>query len=247
MPHKTRAQSPRCIPNTQFRILVLGDSALTIELGNEIDPEINARVLAFAKNIVEQHWHGIYDVVPTYRSVTVHFDPLRCDSAELAKKLKRLPRPELGQVTPQGTLHVIPVLYGGEWGPDLNNVAAFAGLRSDDVIALHTSIPYRVYMLGFSPGFPYLGLVPEQLAIPRHATPRTQVPTGSVGIAERQTGIYPTALPGGWQLIGRTPTAIYRKNHIDPFLLKPGDLVQFKSIDHTEFNHLSRVVLYDNH
>ena len=220
--------------------MALGDSALTIEFGNEIDPEINARVIAFAKNVIDQHWHGIHDIVPTYGSLTIHFDPLLWDSAVLTKRLKALPRPEPGYAASHGTLHEIPVLYGDEWGPDLDHVAAFAGLRPTEVIRLHTSMPYRVYMLGFSPGFPYLGLVPETLAIPRHATPRAQVPAGSVGIADRQTGIYPTTSPGGWQLIGRTPTAIYRKNQGAPFLLKPGDLVRFRSIDRREFSRLTK-------
>ncbi|MBL8037353.1 MAG: 5-oxoprolinase subunit PxpB [Nitrospira sp.] len=230
-----------------LRILSLGDSALTIEFGNEINSRINSRVVAFATTLFDQHWHGIRDIVPTYRSVTIHFDPLQWDSATLAKRLKTLPRREPGPAKPQGVLHEIPVLYGGEWGPDLEEVAAFAGLRADEVIALHTSVPYRVYMLGFSPGFPYLGLLPERLAMPRRATPRTKVPAGSVGIADRQTGIYPTATPGGWQLIGRTPVAVYRKAKTDPFLLKPGDRVRFKPIAQDEFDQLSRETEHDNH
>ncbi len=130
-------------------------------------------------------------------------------------------------------------MYGGEWGPDLDNVATFAGLQPDDVIAIHTSIHYRVYMLGFSPGFPYLGLVPECLTVPRRSTPGTKVPAGSFGIADRQTGIYPTATPGGWQLIGRTPTAIYHKTSGAPFLLKPSEFVRFRSINRQEFDRLS--------
>ncbi len=223
-----------------FRILPLGDAALTIEFGNEINPEINSRVVAFATTVFDQHWQGIYDIVPTYRSVTFHFDPLQWDSATLAKRLKTLPRREPGQAEPQGILHEIPVLYGGEWGQDLEEVATFAGLQPAEAIALHASVPYRVYMLGFSPGFPYLGLVPEQLAMPRRATPRTKVLAGSVGIADRQTGIYPTATPGGWRLIGRTPISVYRKTRTNPFLLKPGDRVRFKPIVRDEFDQLSR-------
>lgn len=244
MPQNSHTRSPRRASTTRFRILALGDSAITIEFGDEIDPEINARVMAFAKTLIDQRWQGIHDVVPTYRSVTIHFNPLRCDSAALTKKLKTVPHHEPGHVASQGTLHEIPVLYGAEWGPDLDDVAAFAGLQPNEAIALHSSIHYRVYMLGFSPGFPYLGLVPECLAIPRRLTPRTQVPAGSVGIAERQTGIYPTATPGGWQLIGRTPTAIYRRTSVDPFLLKPGDLVRFRSIDRDEFDDLRGAARY---
>lgn len=147
----------------------------------------------------------------------------------------------------QGLVHEIPVLYGDEWGPDLDEVATFAGLQVAEVIALHASRPYRVYMLGFSPGFPYLGLLPAQLAIPRRSTPRTTVPAGSVGLADRQTGIYPIATPGGWQLIGRTPIPLYRKTSLTPFLLKPGDLVRFTPIERDEFDHLSRLNQHDDH
>jgi inhibitor of KinA len=240
MPSRSYVRRPNHLKKGHFRILPLGDSALTIEFGNKINAEINSRVVAFATMVVDQGWQGIHDVVPTYRSVTIHFDPLQWNSTELTKKLETLPRPTPGQGELQGILHEIPVLYGGEWGPDLDAVASFARLQPAEAIALHTSIPYRVYMLGFSPGFPYLGLVPEQLAMPRHATPRTTVPAGSVGIADRQTGIYPTATPGGWQIIGRTPISLYRKTRTNPFLLKPGDTVRFKPIVRDEFDQLSR-------
>lgn len=229
------------------RILPLGDSGVTIEFGNEIDPEINARAIAFAKTVAGQHWSGILDIVPTYRSVTIHFDPLHWNSAMLTRKLKTLPQRDPKLAVSEGRFHEIPVLYGGEWGPDLEEVARCSGLQPDEVIALHTSMPYRVYMLGFSPGFPYLGLVPEQLAIPRRSTPRTKVPAGSVGIADRQTGIYPTATPGGWQLIGRTPIAVYWKNETNPFLLQPGDRVRFKPIARDEFNRLIRETEHEDH
>ena len=230
-----------------FRLLPLGDSAITIEFGTEINPLINSRAIAFAKTVADQQWHGILDIVPTYRSVTVHFDPFQWDSSVLSKKLRTLPRPMPDEPEKNGTVHEIPVLYGGEWGLDLEEVAAFAGLTTAQVITLHASISYRVYMLGFSPGFPYLGLLPKRLAMPRHTTPRTKVPAGSVGIADRQTGIYPTASPGGWRLIGRTPIPLYRKINVNPFLLNPGDQVRFRSIDRHEFDRLSRETRCDDH
>ncbi|OQW31006.1 MAG: hypothetical protein A4E19_20800 [Nitrospira sp. SG-bin1] len=247
MPPQAHVRRPRRTSKELFRILPLGDAAITIEFGNEIDPEINARAIAFSKTIADQAWEGILDVVPAYRSVTVSFDPLRWDSSVLTEKLRGLPRPKPHEHESHGTLHEIPVLYGDEWGPDLEAVAAFAGLTPAQVIELHTSIRYRVYMLGFSPGFPYLGIVPERLAMPRRPTPRIKVPAGSVGIADRQTGIYPTTTPGGWRLIGRTPISLYRQSNAVPFLLKPGDMVQFKSIDHGEFDRLSREGQGDDH
>jgi inhibitor of KinA len=221
-----------------FRLLPLGDAALTVEFGDEIDPAMNARVIAFAETLRAQTWTGVVDVVPTYRSVTIHVDPLRLDVMTLWDRLLPLSHSLANSSTPSGTHHTIPVLYGGEWGPDVEDVAAFAKMSAADVIRLHSSVLYRVYMLGFSPGFPYLGSVPEPLAMPRLAKPRTTVLAGSVGIAGSQTGVYPTSTPGGWRLIGRTPLALFRPNSSRPFLLSPGDMVRFESIGPQEFDHL---------
>jgi inhibitor of KinA len=230
-----------------FRLLPLGDSAVTVEFGNEIDPEINARVIAFAEAIRAEARVGILDVVPTYRSVTIFFDPLHWNWETLTNTLPDLSRTTPSETKPHSTLHTIPVLYGGEWGPDLEDLADFAQMPPEQAITLHASILYRVYMLGFSPGFPYMGSVPERLAMPRLATPRAKVPSGSVGIAERQTGIYPIATPGGWRLIGRTPIPLYRKTASRPFLLSPGDQVQFQPIGRDEFDRLSREMGDDQH
>lgn len=229
-----------------FRILPLGDAALTIEFGQEIDPAINEQVIAFAETIRAQTWEGVLDVVPTYRSVTIHVDPLCVDLDTLTNWLLQLPKSS-HHAMPSGKHHRIPVLYGGEGGPDLHDVAAFAKLSAADVIRLHASVLYRVYMLGFSPGFPYLGLVPEPLAMPRLPTPRITVPAGSVGIAGTQTGIYPISTPGGWRLIGRTPIALYRPHSATPFLLNPGDLVRFEPIEQQEFDRLRRETHDDTH
>ena len=242
-----RSEHPQASPQDTFHLLPLGDSAITIQFGKAIDPRINARVVAFATSIAQQQWKGIVDIVPTYRSITVHFDPLLWDSTELLAQLQPLPRPRLCKTASQGTLHEIPVLYGGEGGPDLEDVAAFAGLKPSEAITLHASVQYRVYMLGFSPGFPYLGLVPERLAMPRLPAPRIKVPAGSIGIADRQTGIYPIATPGGWRLIGRTPLSLYRKTDPNPFPLKAGDLIRFRPIDPDEFNRVSHGEAHDNH
>lgn len=229
-----------------FRILPLGDAALTIEFGEEIDPALNERVIAFAETVRAQTWEGVLDIVPTYRSVTIHVDPLCVDLDTLTSRLLQLPKTAQHGIR-SGRQHRIPVLYGGEDGPDLQDVAAFAQLSAADVIRLHASVLYRVYMLGFSPGFPYLGLVPKPLAMPRLPTPRVTVPAGSVGIAGTQTGIYPISTPGGWRLIGRTPIALYRPHSATPFLLDPGDLVQFEPIEQPEFDRLRREAHDDTH
>jgi inhibitor of KinA len=223
-----------------FRLVPLGDAAVTVEFGNEIDPALNERVIAFADGVRAQSWEGIRDVVPTYRSVTIHVDPLCVDVSTLTDRLFQLSHTVSHSITSSGMEHRIPVLYGGEWGPDLEEVAAFAKMSVPDAIQLHASVPYRVYMLGFSPGFPYLGAVPQPLAMPRLATPRTTVPAGSVGIAGSQTGIYPTSTPGGWRLIGRTPLTLYRPSSSQPFLLNPGDTVRFEPIGLEEYDRLRR-------
>jgi inhibitor of KinA len=222
-----------------FRFLPVGDAALMVEFGHAIDPDLNARVITFAETVRAQRWDGILDIVPTYCSVTIHVDPLSLDVGTLTSRLQQLSYHGPHE-RPSGAHHMIPVLYGGECGPDLEDVAAFARLSVAEAIRLHGSALYRVYMLGFSPGFPYLGSVPHPLAMPRLATPRTTVPGGSVGIAGSQTGIYPTSTPGGWRLIGRTPLALYRPNSSTPFLLSPGDMVRFESIGQEEFERLRR-------
>jgi inhibitor of KinA len=247
MPTSSPLRRTQRAPQGSIRLAPLGDSAITVEFGDEIDPRINACVVAFAATVSQQGWKGILEIVPTYRSVTIYFDALHWNVSRLADRLKRLPRLRSDGIVPRSALQTIPVLYGGEWGPDLEEIAAFAGLSPAQAIALHASVRYRVYMLGFSPGFPYLGLVPERLAMPRLSTPRTKVPAGAVGIADRQTGIYPSSTPGGWRLIGRTPISLYRKNSSTPFLLKAGDMVQFKSIDRAEFERLLDEAQRDDH
>jgi inhibitor of KinA len=222
------------------RVLAAGDAALTIEFGSTIDPEINDRVMAFSRVVDRLFLSGVIDVVPTYRSVTVYVDPMRIDVVSLAECLKALAE-SLPPTTPRRSrMMKIPVLYGGEHGPDLAAVAAFAGRSVEDVIALHVSVDYRVYMLGFSPGFPYMGRIPDEIAMPRLATPRAKVPAGSVGIAGSQTGIYPLESPGGWRLIGRTPLRLYDPSRPKPFLLEPEDRVRFVLVDQDEYARLSR-------
>jgi inhibitor of KinA len=181
---------------------------------------------------------GIRDIVPTYRSVAVYFDPLRTDYPRLMARLKEsaalctVERPPAEEsVCGAAAAIQVPVCYGGEFGPDLGTVAAFGRMTEADVIKLHTSRTYRVYMLGFVPGFAYMGIVDERIAAPRHAEPRHRVPAGSVGIAGAQTAVYPSATPGGWQLVGRTPLVPFDLARNRPFLFEPGLAVQFQAID----------------
>lgn len=222
-----------------FTVLPLGDAALTVEFGCEIAPHLNERALGFAQAVRAQQWEGVLDIVPAYASVSIHVDPVQLRISTLSERLHVLSYIYDVGASVAGQKHRIPVLYGGEWGPDLQDIAAFARLSLADTIRLHHDNLYRVYMLGFSPGFPYMGLVPASIAMPRLATPRTVVPAGSVGIAESQTGVYPTATPGGWRIIGRTPVSLYQPGSSRPFLFSPGDTVQFYPIDADEFARMS--------
>ncbi len=226
--------SPRCLP--------LGDSALTVESGDDIDPVANDRVLALAAAVDEAAIIGVRDVVPTFNAVTVHFDPTQTDPEELKRRLLDLAIHTASShaSAPPQTVSV-PVHYGGEDGPDLEELSRQVGLPPSQVVQLHRSVLYRVFMLGFSPGFPYLGTVPDQIAVPRLDRPRQKVPAGSVGIAGKQTGIYPQESPGGWRLIGRTPLKLFDPKRPDPFLLKPGDRVRFVSVDREEFDRLTEL------
>jgi inhibitor of KinA len=219
-----------------YRIVPAGDSALIVEFDERIDPDVNARTIACADAIEAARVAGVRDVVPTYRSVAVYFDPLRTDSRVLTDCLEReAARP--GRAGPAVRPPVrIPVCYGGELGPDLAGVASFAGLAETAVVDVHAGATYRVFMLGFVPGFAYLGIVDGRIAMARRATPRVRVPAGSVGIAGEQTGVYPSETPGGWQLIGRTPVKPFDPARDEPFLMQACDTVQFYPIERGEFD-----------
>jgi inhibitor of KinA len=219
-----------------WRIVPAGDSALIVELEARIDPAVNARVIALADAVHADRIAGVRDVVPTYRSVAIYFDPLRTDANRLHACLDRATT-RLGETPTSAQVLVrIPVCYGGDLGPDLSAVAGYARMSEDEVVRVHTEATYRVFMLGFVPGFAYMGTVDSRIAMPRHTVPRVRVPPRSVGIAGVQTGIYPTDTPGGWQLIGRTPLKPFDPDRPQPFLMKAGDSVQFYAIDRHEYD-----------
>ena len=213
-------------PPAGFSIGPAGDAALLISLAPIIDPVVNARAISIAQYIEAIGIPGVRDVVPTYRSVAVYVDPHRVDIEALIERLSAVGADVAPPVTTARTVE-IPVVYGGEAGPDLPAIAEWANLTADEVIARHSATTYRVFMLGFLPGFPYMGTVDPRIAAPRRATPRLRVPAGSVGIAGAQTGIYPTASPGGWQIIGRTARPLFDSRRNPPSTLVPGDRVRF--------------------
>jgi len=213
----------------------MGDGALIAELGDKISPEVNQRVRELALVLEEDPIEGVVEIVPTYRSLLIIYDPLRVHLTALLHRIEGL-RKKIARIKiPEPKTVEIPVLYGGEYGPDLEWVAQYHKITAQDVIRLHLAPLYQVYMIGFTPGFPYMGELPEQLATPRRKTPRTLIPAGSVAIAQRQTGIYPVASPGGWQIIGRTPLKLFNPTKSPPTLLEMGDRVKFFSITEEEF------------
>jgi len=215
------------------RLVMAGDAALVVEFEERIDETINRRGQMLAASIIARSIGGVLDVVPAFRSVAVYFDPLVTDvdalRGTLAADLERAQTTEPAEAM-AGRHHRVPVKYGGEGGPDLAAVADWAELSEDEVIARHHGREYRVFMLGFMPGFAYLGTVDERIAAPRLPTPRPKVPAGSVAIAGPQSGVYPSETPGGWRILGRTPVKVFDMQREDPFLFAPGDIVQFVPI-----------------
>jgi inhibitor of KinA len=204
------------------------DTLLLVEWEQQIDPVINKRAIALARRLQARVGHAVRDIVPGYCSLGVHFDPLHTDVAALERVIVEEAK-QVGDEPEDSAPRVveIPVRYGGDDGPDLPSVARLAHCSEQEVVTRHASRTYRVYMLGFVPGFAYMGRVDSSIAAPRHRVPRERVPAGSVGIAGEQTGVYPISTPGGWQLIGRTDTVMFDPTRSDPSLLHPGDLVRF--------------------
>jgi KipI family sensor histidine kinase inhibitor len=221
------------------RYLPFGDNALLIEFGDVISLEVNRKVIALNEAIMKAEIQGVEELVPTYRSSLVRYDPLKTSYEQLVFCIKDVEQTlKEVKIEEMGRKFVIPVVYGGEYGPDLGYVARFHGLTEEQVVKIHADREYRVYMLGFVAGFPYLGEVADKIATPRLETPKLKVPAGSVGIAEKQTGIYPCEAPGGWRIIGRTPAKLFNPLQQPPALLAPGDAVKFKPISEKEFKNI---------
>jgi len=223
----------------------VGDAEIVVECEQRIDADLNARVLAVAGAIRQWRRPGVRDVVESYCAVTMHFDPLKTDITALLSQLEAevARAPAVVDDARWGGRHLtVPVSYGGLYGPDLGAVATFASCSEAEVIVRHSAQSYRVYMLGFLPGFAYMGSVPPDLAMPRRKTPRLDVPAGSVGIAGQQTGVYPLAAPGGWQIIGRTPLVPFDLGRAEPFLFRPGDTIRFAPVSPERFEDLAVAV-----
>ena len=225
------------------RFLFSGDSALVIEFGNEISVDINKKIRKMMDDIKKENIDGIVELVPTYCSLLINYDVLKIDYNTLVEKLKTFLNNNLE--TAEGeevTLIEIPTLYNDEVGPDLSYVAEHNKLSKEEVIKIHTGTDYLVYMLGFMPGFTYLGGMSEKIATPRLESPRLQIYPGSVGIAGKQTGMYPSMSPGGWRIIGRTPLKLYNPDSDTPVYISSGDYVRYVSISEEEYNDILKKV-----
>ena len=220
-------------------IAAAGDAALVVQLPGRVDPAINGRLVALGTILRRRYAASVIDAVVGYHTLTVYFDPLRVDPEWLEGEIRGVAGDETGDAVLDGAQIDIPVCYGGDLGPDLADVAARIGASEEDVIRLHTSRESRVSVVGFVPGFPYMGTVDDRLALPRRSIPRTKVPAGSVAIAAGQTGIYPIETPGGWHLLGRTPVKPFDATRAEPSLCRPGDRVRFVAIDRAEFDRLA--------
>lgn len=221
------------------RVVPAGDAAWLVELPERIDPVVNARAIDIAARVKRARMPFVLDVVIGYRSVMVYVDPMAEDAATIEPRLRAIAGEPAAETLEQGSAVEVPVCYDGPFAPDLPDVAAFARCGVAEVIERHLAVEYRVFVIGFVPGFAYMAAVDPRIAAPRRASPRVNVPRGSVGIAAGQTGIYPAETPGGWNLIGRTPIRPYAADRFEPFLFRPGDRVRFKRITESEYRAMT--------
>jgi len=222
-----------------YPILPCGDCAVTVQVGYEISEETNRKVVSLMRALAESSIPGLRELVPSYSAVCVHYDPEQISYDQLLERVNDLEIKELSSESASQKIVEIPVCYGAEYGPDLAFVAEHNGLSPEEVIAIHSGGTYLVYMLGFLPGFAYMGGMDERIATPRLTSPRARIPAGSVGIAGGQTGIYPLASPGGWQLIGRTPVKMFAmEGETGKFALSAGDRVKFVPITEEQYREM---------
>ena len=231
------------MPHAATRLLALGDSAWTVEFGSNIDPKINARVMALADRVAQARrdeplFGTVTDVVPTFRSLTVHFSPAKTDSEALAERLQAMAQ-EAGEQIATGRLWRLPACFDPGFAPDLPTLAQAKGMTENEIIERLLDTEFRVCMIGFLPGFPYMGGLPKELAMPRLASPRQKVPAHSIAVAGEMCAVYPWESPGGWNLLGKTPVPLFDLNQVEqPAMLAAGDRVRWSAVSSTEYEQL---------
>lgn len=225
-----------------IKIVPEGDASLLIQFEQVISPEVNQKIAAAAKLIRAQQISGIIDMIPTYCSLLINYNPLVISYEALFKRVESIVRMESRSEAGKKKVWEIPVVYGGIYGPDLGAIAEHAGISEEEVIKIHSSQDYLIYMLGFLPGFTYLGGLDEKIHTPRLASPRVRIPAGSVGIGGSQTGIYPMDSPGGWQLMGMTPVKTYDPDRETPILVEAGDYIRFVPVTEEKYLEIKAAV-----
>lgn len=226
----------------EVKILTAGDSSILVQMKQEIRPEINRRLSALVRLIKEQKVEGVIDTIPAFCSLLINYDPRVVSYEEITCRIRGMLKVDVDPGEAGRRVFEIPVCYGGEYGPDLAAIADHAGLTEEQVIKIHSSTDYLIYMLGFLPGFTYLGGLDERIHTPRLANPRIRIPAGSVGIGGSQTGIYPMDSPGGWQLMGMTPVKTYDPGRKQPILVEAGDYIRFVPVEESDYLRIKRLV-----
>ena len=235
--HGASRSVTKTMQQTPVKFLPAGDTAVVVQFGDRIDRELNDQVLRLDANVRAADLPGVREVVPTFRSLLVHYDPLCTGFQQLCDRLRTLLDTK-SELTGTARLWSIPVCYEPHFAPDIAEVAERTGHTQEEVISLHGSVAYHVYMVGFLPGYPYMGDLPASLVLPRRENPRVRLPAGAVSIATNLTAIYPVESPGGWHLIGTTPVGIFDASWSPPALFAPGDSVRFTAISADDFDRL---------
>lgn len=231
----------------EYELLPVGDHAVLIEFGNVIDEEINKKVIIFSNSIRRHSITGVIDVLSTYRSVMVFYDNSKTNFFRLKKTINKISISKDNSTDVKARKLLIPVCYEDKYSKDLYDMESALGLSKDEIINIHSEGEYKVFMLGFLPGFVYLGGLDKRIHMPRLETPRTTIPERSVGIGGNQTGVYPMESPGGWRLIGKTPVDFYNPQNTEPILCQPGDYIKFFKITSSEYKAIRTDVQQGNY
>lgn len=225
------------------KIMPAGDRGMVVEFGNKIDIQINDRVQKLKKLLKKEQLQGVLELQPTFRSLMIYYEPLDISYAELEKKVRALSEEEGAVIQKKKRILKIPCCYGARFGPDLRDMEKHTGLDRDEIIAIHSAVDYRIYMMGFLPGFVYLGGLDGRIEMPRLSAPRVKIPAGAVGIGGNQTGVYPVASPGGWRLIGGTPVEFYDAGREEPILCHAGEYIRFVPISLDDYYDIRRMIV----